>query len=64
MGRELKCGLMGQNIQENILKEKNKEKENLCGLIILIIKGTFMTTIFKEMENIFGQMVDDFKDHG
>ena len=44
----LKLGQMVRNMKENIFKEKNKEKENLSGLMIQIIQANFMIITFKE----------------
>ena len=49
---------------EIIFKVKNKEKENLFGMINKVIKEILMITIFMDLENIFGQTVEYFKEHG
>lgn len=59
-----KRGQMDLNIKENILTEKNKEKENFYGPINPYIKVNFLIIIFMDSVNIYGQMVGNLLDNG
>lgn len=64
MVMELNHGLMDRNIQEHITKEKNKEKENINGLMVLIMMENGMIIKLLGMEHIIGQMVEDMSEIG
>lgn len=59
-----KHGLMKLYILVNTETEKNMEKENLCGLMIVHMKGNFLKTTFMVLENMNGKMEEFMKVNG
>ena len=60
----LKDGLMVHLMKGNIHKEKNMERENSHGQIIVHIQEISLITIFMEMVFTNGQMAEFFLEHG
>jgi hypothetical protein len=64
MGRELKHGLIVQNMKASIMKVKNTERE-LCSLLMVVsTQGTSSLMKYQAKENMFGQMENLTKDNG
>ena len=54
-----KHGQMVQNMRANTFKEKNTGSEDSHGLMALPTMASLLKTIFREKENIIGQMVEN-----
>ena len=62
--REQKLGQIMQYIQVSILREINKERENLIGIMVLLMKVIFREIIFRAMVNILGLIKGHILDIG
>jgi hypothetical protein len=56
MEKDNNLGLIKQFIKVNTKMEKNMEKENLCGLMIVLMKENSFKTIFMAKVDTNGKM--------
>ena len=61
---ELKFGQMVLSIREGILKVRNKERENLCEQMEVILRESLKIIIYMAKEYIFGMMEGNMKVNG
>ncbi len=57
-------GQIKLSISDNTKMEKNMERANSCGLMIVLMKVTFYKIIFTDMENMNGKMEEYMKESG
>lgn len=64
MEKAPKNGQMELHIWEIMNSERKKERENLLGVIMLLMKGIFIIIILKGKVNIYGQMAGNILEVG